>query len=71
MADPHEPGSYLKATLESQPAELKRLLDRIQISTGMLKIRVSVMEFGRFTKTDCCGAPPSRAAKLIIVHCSL
>ena len=26
MAEPHEPGSYLKATLESQPAELTRLL---------------------------------------------
>ncbi|HSS60911.1 MAG TPA: SIS domain-containing protein [Candidatus Limnocylindrales bacterium] len=26
MAEPHEPGSYLKATLESQPAELFRLL---------------------------------------------
>jgi glutamine---fructose-6-phosphate transaminase (isomerizing) len=26
MAEPHEPGSYLKATLESQPAEMTRLL---------------------------------------------
>src|SRR5206468_1452209 len=26
MAEAHEPGSYLKATLESQPAELTRLL---------------------------------------------
>ncbi len=28
---------------------LKRLLDRIHISRGMLKIRMSVMELGRFT----------------------
>ena len=26
MAEPHEPGAYLKATLESQPRELARLL---------------------------------------------
>jgi glutamine---fructose-6-phosphate transaminase (isomerizing) len=27
VAEPHEPGSYLKATLEGQPAELRRLLE--------------------------------------------
>ena len=28
---------------------VKRLLERIQISRGMLKMRISVMELGRFT----------------------
>ena len=28
---------------------LKRVLERIQISRGMLKMRISVMELGRFT----------------------
>jgi hypothetical protein len=30
----------------------KRLLESTQISSGMLKIRVIVMEFGRFTRKD-------------------
>jgi len=33
----------------SPPVFWKRLVDRIQISSGMLKMRVSVMELGRFT----------------------
>src|SRR5579864_3422370 len=32
---------------------LKRALDKIQISKGMLKIRISVMELGRFTLRRC------------------
>jgi hypothetical protein len=41
--------------------ELNQLLVSTQISTGMLKMRVNVMEFGRFTQTD-------RAAATIIVQ---
>lgn len=39
MAEPHEPGSYLKATLEGQPAELKRLLadDSAEIASSRLR----------------------------------
>ena len=38
-------------------ALVKRLLERIQISSGMLKMRVSVMEFGRFTTGGQTGVP--------------
>lgn len=34
---------------------LKRALERIQISKGMLKIRMSVMELGRFTRREGAG----------------
>jgi hypothetical protein len=34
----------------SPPVLAKRLVERIQISSGMLKMRVNVMEFGRFTE---------------------
>src|ERR1700730_14426846 len=45
---------------------LKRPLERIHISKGMLKMRMSVMELGRFT----LGAAPeaSRISVLIILH---
>src|SRR5215831_7621646 len=33
-------------------ALLKRELERIQISRGMLRMRLSVMELGRFTEMD-------------------
>src|SRR5690242_11518058 len=35
----------------------KRLVDRIQIRAGMLKMRVSVMELGRFTADSSRGRP--------------
>ena len=35
---------------------LKRALERIHISKGMLSIRVSVMELGRFTTRQAAGA---------------
>jgi hypothetical protein len=37
---------------------LKRELKRIHISRGMLKIRISVMELGRFTLRGGSGAQP-------------
>jgi len=36
---------------------LKWLLERIHISKGMLKIRISVMELGRFTLADSIRNP--------------
>src|ERR1039457_4521955 len=49
--------SVMKAAMNSAEASNSfcplllgnRLVERIQISSGMLKMRVSVMEFGRFT----------------------
>src|SRR5882672_3431099 len=39
-----------EARISCSPGMLwKRLLERIQISSGILKMRVSVMELGRFT----------------------
>jgi hypothetical protein len=37
---------------------LKRLLQRIHISRGMLKMRISVMELGRFTLRGGSGGQP-------------
>src|SRR5579863_7873020 len=37
---------------------LKRLLERIQISRGMLRMRISVMELGRFTTLGGSGDRP-------------
>src|ERR1700722_2938088 len=37
---------------------LKRLLARIHISKGMLKMRISVMELGRFTRRGGFGRQP-------------
>ena len=37
---------------------LKRPLDRIHISKGMLKMRISVMELGRFTLRGSSGGQP-------------
>src|ERR1700757_1302293 len=45
---------------------LKRGLNRIHISRGMLKIRVSVMELGRFTIGEAPGA--GRLPVLIMLH---
>ena len=39
MAEPHEPGSYLKATLESQPAELSRLLGDAAAAQAATRLR--------------------------------
>lgn len=39
MAEPHEPGSYLKATLESQPAELARILDDDSAARAAARLR--------------------------------
>src|SRR5579863_75155 len=43
---------------------LKRALERIQISRGMLKIRISVMELGRFTLRGGSGV----SVQTIILH---
>src|SRR5579863_4038802 len=46
---------------------LKRLEDKIQISRGILKMRISVMELGRFTAAQqFSGRPPEDS--LIILH---
>ena len=45
---------------------LKRGLSRIHISRGMLKIRMSVMELGRFTLREAPGA--GRLPVLIMLH---
>src|SRR5438270_8917014 len=45
---------------------LKRPLDRIHISRGMLKIRISVMELGRFTARGGSGGQPE--SNLIMRH---
>ena len=48
-------------------ALLKWFEDRIQISKGMLQMRISVMEFGRFTAArEVSGRAP--ALKLIMLH---
>src|ERR1700722_284054 len=41
---------------------LKRLLEIIQISRGMLRMRISVMELGRFT---LLGGSPGSAGRLV------
>src|SRR5208337_4341267 len=45
---------------------LKRGLDRIQISRGMLAMRISVMELGRFTLRD--GSGGQSETRLIMLH---
>src|ERR1700734_4309837 len=48
-------------------ALLKWFEDRIQISKGMLQMRISVMEFGRFTAArEVSGRAPE--LKLIMLH---
>ena len=61
MKSPEASHSFSPFALE------KRLLERIQISKGMLKMRISVMELGRFTAKSS----PSEAfpgLELIILH---
>src|ERR1700676_4569525 len=58
--------SVMEAAMKSAEASnslspltlLKRLLARIHISKGMLKIRISVMELGRFTLLGGSGGRP-------------
>jgi hypothetical protein len=47
---------------------LKRLLEIIQISRGMLRMRISVMELGRFTLLG--GSRDRPEDELIILHAS-
>ncbi|HEX7140539.1 MAG TPA: hypothetical protein VF219_21995, partial [Vicinamibacterales bacterium] len=56
MAEPHEPGSYLKATLESQPAELARLLDDDSAARAAARLRGSHRIFLVGTGTSHHGA---------------
>jgi hypothetical protein len=44
----------------SPPVLSNRLVERIQISSGMLAMRVSVMELGRFTGSHSRSAPKRR-----------
>src|ERR1700757_3456208 len=54
------------ASISRSPQTLfKREMERIHISRGMLKIRMSVMELGRFTLREV-RAPP--VASSIILH---
>lgn len=56
MTEPHAPGSYLKATLESQPAELKRLLDDDSAARAATRLRGSHRIFLVGTGTSYHGA---------------
>jgi hypothetical protein len=48
----------IEASSSFSPFELvKRLVERTHMSSGMLHIRVSVMEFGRFTGKAWPGGP--------------
>lgn len=56
MAEPHEPGSHLKATLESQPAELARLLADDSAERAATRLRGSSRIFLVGTGTSFHGA---------------
>lgn len=56
MAEAHEPGSYLKATLESQPAELTRLLADDSAARAASRLRGSGRIFLAGTGTSFHGA---------------
>src|SRR5881394_513194 len=56
MAEPHEPGSYLKATLESQPAELTRLLADDSAARAATRLRGCSRIFLAGTGTSFHGA---------------
>jgi len=56
MAEPHEPGSYLKATLESQPAELTRLLGDDVAARAATRLRGCSRIFLAGTGTSFHGA---------------
>ena len=56
MSEAHEPGSYLKATLESQPAELARLLDDDSAARAATRLRDCSRIFLAGTGTSFHGA---------------
>ena len=56
MAEPHESGSYLKATLESQPAELTRLLADDSAARAATRLRGCSRIFLAGTGTSFHGA---------------
>jgi glucosamine--fructose-6-phosphate aminotransferase (isomerizing) len=56
VTERHEPGSYLKATLESQPAELTRLLDDDSAARAAARLRGSHRIFLVGTGTSYHGA---------------
>src|SRR3954470_20407635 len=45
---------------------LNRALDRIHISRGMLKIRISVMELGRFTAREAPARQPEPFLSILL-----
>jgi len=68
MSDVHEPGSYLKATLESQPAELARLLaddsatraaTRLRDCSRILLAGTGTSFTARLQASSSCAAPVS------------
>jgi glucosamine--fructose-6-phosphate aminotransferase (isomerizing) len=56
MSEPHEPGSFLKATLESQPAELTRLLGDDSAARAATRLRGCARIFLAGTGTSFHGA---------------
>jgi DNA-binding MurR/RpiR family transcriptional regulator len=56
VTEKHDPGSYLKATLESQPAELTRLLTDDSAARAAERLRASKRIFLAGTGTSFHGA---------------